>query len=100
VTLADAFRRGVNAHYDIGGVDATYTDRAGNTTTCRVIVDYDLSQYGDTFEVSKSVATVGVRVSEVAYPPRQGDQFVVGADTFVVDNTTRSDELEHTVLVS
>lgn len=100
MTLANEFVRAIDRLFSTMGVSATYTDRAGAETSCTVIVDYDLSQYGDAFEVSKSVATVAVRKSEVTFSPRQGDTFLVGSTTFVVDTTTQSDELEHVSLVS
>lgn len=100
MSLAEAFQRGIDALFTAGGVSATYTERNGSPVTVTVLVDYDLEPYGDTAEVSSATATIAVRVSEVQYPPRQGDTFQVGAETFVVASPVNSDELEHRSLVS
>jgi hypothetical protein len=100
VTLANAFIDGMNRLYAIGGVSSTYTDRDDAEKAVTVLVDYDLSNYGDTAEVAQATATISVRASEVEFLPRRGDTFLVGSRTFVVGGSLQSDELEHTVLVS
>jgi hypothetical protein len=100
VTLANAFIDGINRIYSTCGVAATHTDRDDTESSVTVIVDYDLSNYGDTAEVAQATATLSVRTSELSDIPRRGDTFVVGSRTFVVGGSLQSDELEHTVLVS
>jgi hypothetical protein len=100
VTLADAFLDGINRIYLTGGVPAIYTDRDDHESSVTVIVDYDLSNYGDTAEVAQATATVSVRTSEIENMPRRGDTFLVDGKTLVVGGSLQSDELEHTVLVS
>ena len=97
--LSDAFARGLADIYAYG-VPATHTDKDDVETSATVLVDYDLSTYGDTAEVSQATATISVRVSELALAPRRGDTFVVGAKTFIVSLTQSSDELEHVAMVS
>lgn len=100
MTLANEFLRGINAIYTKAGVSATYTDADDVASSVTVIVESDLSVYGDTAEVAQATASVSVRVSEVQYIPRRGDTFVVGSTTYIVSDALRSDELEHTVLVA
>lgn len=100
MTLADSFRAGIDKIYSVAGVSCSYTERNKSARTVTAVIDYDLGQYGDSVEVSKAVASISVRVSEVEYTPRQGDTFEVNNTTFVVDSPVQSDELEHTVLVS
>jgi len=100
MSLANEFTAGINAIYAKMGVAATYTDADSVASDVTVVVEYDLSVYGDALEVAQNTAALSVRKSEVAYVPRRGEVFVVGSDTFVVSDALRSDELEHTVLVS
>lgn len=100
MTLANAFLDGINRIYATGGVAATYTDRNDAETQATVLIDYDLSNYGDVAEIAQATATVSVRASEVAQLPRRGDTFNVGGTVFVVGGSLQSDELEHSVLVS
>ena len=100
MTLNSQWLRGINALYDRAGVSATYTDRDDATSSVTVIVDYDLSNYGDVAEVSQATAALSVRVSEVTEIPRRGETFAVSGSTLVVSTALQSDELEHTVLVA
>jgi hypothetical protein len=101
MTWGSDLRIGVDFIYTVGGVPATYTDRNAAEKTVDVIVDYNLSQYGDdSVEVSKSTAAISVRTKDVELRPLKGETFVVDGTTFVVSSPLESDELEHTVLVS
>ena len=100
MTLAQTLLHNINKIYEVAGVVATYDAKDESPRSVCVIVNYDLSQYGDALEVSKTTATISVRVSEVEHPPRQGDTFAVDNREFRVDTALQSDELEHTVLVS
>jgi len=99
MSLADAFRKGVDAIYAKAGVSATYTDRAGATSSVVVIIEHSLGQYGDQAEVVGASAVITVRTSDMASRPRKGDTFAVGATTYTVADVQGSDDLEHTALV-
>jgi len=100
VTLASAFRRGIDAIYQTAGVAATYTDRAGAQSSVTVIVEHSLGQYGEQAEVLRANAAISVRVSEVASRPRKGDTFVAGGTAYTVADVQSSNELEHVALVT
>ena len=101
MTWGNDLRIGVDFIYTVGGVPATYTDRNAVEKSVEVIVDYNLSQYGeDSVEVSKSTAAISVRTKDVELRPLKGETFVVEGKTYVVGAPLESDELEHTVLVS
>lgn len=100
MSLADAFRAGINSLYAAAGVPATYINQSGTSTSVTAIVLFDLSSYGESVEVQQATATVSVRVSEVAQAPRRGERFVVGSTTYRVISVQSSDELEHTSLVA
>jgi len=65
-----------------------------------VLVERDLSRYGEVAQVNIKTAVISVRVAEVPLAPRRGDTFVVGASTFVVDSLQASDGQEHRVFVA
>lgn len=100
MTLANAFVAGINKIYAKAGVSATYTPSGGESVTYTVIITHDLSLYGDTAEVQQATASVSIRASDLAAPPRRGDTFTIGGETYRVSAAVTSDELEHTVLVA
>lgn len=78
------------------GESATHTDRNAVATPCTVLVDRDLTRYGETAVVNKRTAVVQVRTSELAAAPRSGDTFTLaGGQVLVVDSLQGSDEFEH-----
>lgn len=99
MSLADAFRAGLDDLYREAGVSVTYTDKDANAVSLTAIVEYDLSSYGANVEVSKATATVSVRVTDMAEQPRRGETFTVGSATHRVISVLSSDDLEHTALV-
>lgn len=98
MTLASEFQRGINSLYSAAGQPAQYTDRDATVTAVTVLLDFDLSRYGDAVEVAQSEVSISVRASEVPQSPRRGDTFTVDGTTYVVGPALSSDELEHTVL--
>jgi len=88
--------------YDLGvfGEAATYTDRNAVTTACTVLVERDLSRYGEVAQVNIKTAVLSVSVAEVPLAPRRGDTFVVGSVTYMVDSLQGSNGLEHRVFVA
>jgi len=100
VSLANEFKRGVDALYTAAGVTGTYTPQGGTGTDYTVIVSYDLTNLGESVEVGRNTVSLSIRTSDLSDPPRRGDTFTVGSDVFRVDSVVTSDELEHTVLAA
>ena len=89
--------------YASAGVAARHEDSGSVQTSVTVLVERDLSRYGEAAQVSVRTAMVGVRLSELADCPRRGDTFTLlnadGSDgeVLTVDSLQRADELEHRV---
>lgn len=88
--------------YSRFGDAATYTDRDAVATPCTVLVDRDLTRYGETAVVNQRTAVVQVRATEVAAPPRRGETFTLtgSGQVLVVDSLQGSDEFEHRVFAA
>ena len=87
--------------YEVFGVAAVYTDREGAALEVTVVVDRQVSRYGEVAQVHGKTAVLCVRTSEVAGAPRKGETFAVtGGQTFTVDSLVSADEFEHRVLVA
>lgn len=100
MTFLDAMTAGTDALYSSFGVAAVYTDRALAASNVTIILDRNLSQYGDVASVSGQSVVVCVRVSQVTDAPRREDTFTVGAKVWTVDSLVASDEYEHRVIAS
>lgn len=96
----NAIHRATDRVYLVAGVAATHTDRDLVATACTVLVERDLSRYGEVAQVQARTAVVSVRVSELAEAPRKGETFTVDGVELRVDALLRSDELEHKVVVA
>ncbi len=92
--------RALDRIYTTAGEDATHTDRNSVPTPCRVLVDTDLTRYGEQAQVNVRTAVISVRVSQVAVAPRAADTFLLGTKTWRVDSLQGSDALEHRVFVA
>ena len=67
---------------------------------CRVILSYDLTQWGDVITVQNNMAMISVQRSQVPSRPRRGDVFVLATgQEYNVERVMRSDEHEHRILV-
>lgn len=100
MTLA-ALSAGTNVVYRTFGVPAGYTPKGSEAaaTPCTVLVERDLSRFGEVAQVNARTAIVCVRKSELAAAPLRGDTFALngGAETLKVDSLQASDEFEHRV---
>lgn len=96
----DAISRATDRVYALAGVVATFTDRTYAETEVTVLVERDLSRYGEVAQVQARTAVVSVRVSELAEAPRKGESFTVDGVVLRVDLLLRSDELEHKAVVA
>lgn len=84
---------------------ALFAARDEAACACTLLVDTDLSQYGDVARVAGKTVVVSVRASEAPEMPRKGDVFeVIGGEyagrSFRVDSVLSSDALEHRVLAA
>lgn len=96
------FTPDLSPFYALDGQNATYTPRSGTPVLCTVLVETDLSKYGQTAAVNVATAIISVRLSEVLEAPRRGDTFAMttGGKVYKVDSLQSSDALEHKVFVA
>lgn len=102
MTFQAAMSRATDRVYARAGEAATYTDRDGVHTPCVVMVERDLTRYGEAAQVNTRTAVVGVRVTEVAAAPRRSERFTLTADgtVLMVDSLQMSDGVEHKVFAA
>lgn len=100
--MTAAMSRAINRVYAADGLAATYTDRNGAHTPCTVLVERDLSRYGEVAQVNAKTAALSVRVSEVAAAPRRTERFTltVAGTVYTVDSLQSTTDLEHKVFVA
>lgn len=99
--FSQAISRTTDRVYVGFGEDAIYTDRNALETPCTVLVEQDLSRFGETAQVNVKTAVLAVRVAQVAAAPRRGDTFAItGGATYKVDSLQSTNALEHTVFVA
>lgn len=84
------------------GDAATFTDRDAASTACTVLVDRDLTRYGEVAVVNQRTAVVSVRTTEIATPPRRSERFTLteSGQVLTVDSLQGSDPFEQRVFVS
>lgn len=100
-----ALSRATNRAYAIFGESALFTARDETTRECTVLLDHNLSQYGDIAQVSAKSVVVAVRLLDVPEMPRKGDLFEITSGkyagrTVTVSSVVSSDEFEHKALAS
>ncbi len=100
MSFTSAISRATDRVYAVAGVAARYQDRDGFVTDCTVLLERDLSRYGEVAQVQARTAVLSVRVSELAEAPRKGELFTVGDVELRVDALLRTDEIEHKVVVA
>lgn len=99
--FAEAFTASLSPLYETMGEDAVYTDSEAWTCNCRVVVNRNLTEYGDVANVQGVTAVIAVRRSEVPDRPRRNDTFELDdGETLRVDRVLTSDDYEHEVLCS
>lgn len=92
---------GIDRIYSAAGEPATHIDRDGTTTPCTILVERNLTQYGETGQISAATVVVGVRRSELPTVPRRGDKFTLSTGaSWTVDKLQTSDALEHKVFAA
>lgn len=100
--FASALSRATDRVYAGFGEAATHTDRNGVHTPCTVLVESDLTRYGETAQVNIKTAVISVRLTHLAAAPRSGETFTITASgkAYRVDSLQASDALEHKVFVA
>lgn len=99
--LTAALAKATDRVYSGFGEAATYTDRNGVITPCTVLVEQDLTRYGEVAQVNVKTAVLSVRLAEVSSAPRRAETFALtGGATYTVDSLQASDALEHKVFVA
>lgn len=99
--MTAALSRATDRVYAALGEAATYTDRNSVQTPCTVLVEQDLTRYGEVAQVNVKTAVLSVRLAQVAGAPRRGERFAItGGPTYTVDSLQASSELEHKVFVA
>lgn len=100
--MTAALSRATDRVYAGFGEAATYTDRNGLNTPCTVLVEQDLTRYGEVAQVNVKTAVLTVRLAELASAPRRSERFTLaGSGTvYTVDSLQASSELEHKVFVA
>ena len=97
--MSDPFLSMVEHVYGALGRSAEYEGEDG-VEMCKVIMSYDLTQWGDVITVQNDMAQISVRRSEIPDRPRRGDTFrLATGQEFLVERVMRSDEYEHRCLV-
>lgn len=97
-----ALSSGTNVVYRTFGVPAGYLPKGslGEAAPVTVLVERDLSRFGEVAKVNARTAVVCVRLAELADAPRRGDTFALPTGTVTVDSLQASDEFEHRVFVA
>jgi hypothetical protein len=96
-----AGERAALAGFRTFGRAATYTDRNAVSVPCTVLVERDLTRYGETASVNQRTAIVQVRKSEVPSAPRRSETFTLDdGEVLVVDSLQASGDLLHRVFAS
>lgn len=72
----DLFALNEDTVFELYGKPAVYS-RGNVDTAVRVIVEYDLTRWGETINVSNVSAMATVRESEVPLKPKRGDLFTL-----------------------
>lgn len=100
--FAAAMARGLAVLYSKDGESARFTSSDGYVTDCSVMVERDVSSYGEVAEINAASAVISVRKIELCDRPKRGEVFEL-TDTeeeFSVSQVIASDELEFRVIVA
>ena len=89
----------INPGYQIFGRRAIYTDRDYLDTECTIVLSFDLSQWGDSINVTGEQCMISVRRTEVPHRPRRGETFTLEAgQVYRVDQVMQATEYEYMIL--
>ena len=95
-SFASLIARGIDRVYARFGEPATYTDKLGASTAVVVVVERNLTQYGQVAAVMGKSAVVNVRLSELPTAPRRTETFTLSTgEVLTVDSLMAGDNIEH-----
>ena len=98
--MSDPFASMIGHVFEALGRIAEYEGQ-DDETTCKVILSFDLTQWGDIITVQNNQAMISVRKSEIEDRPRRGDLFrLASGREYQVERVMVSDEYEHRLLVT
>jgi hypothetical protein len=96
--MSDPFSKMLNPIYRTMGRQAEYEGQ-DEERMVRIILSYDLSQWGDQIDVQSGQAIIAVQRAELGERPRRGDIFRLETSReYIVDRVLLSDDLEHRCL--
>lgn len=100
--FTDMLSDGIELMYEEFGEPAKYTTRnAEGPCYITVVVERNLSQYGEVAQVSGKTAVVRIRTAEVPQEPLRGETFCIhGKETLTVDSVFARDGWEWWVLTA
>jgi len=98
----DRLRDGLVTIYARLGDGATFAELGGATAPCQIIIERDLSRYGDALDMGIATAIVTVRRAELPRAPRRGDTFTVtdGGEVLQVVSPLAQDSHEYRALAA
>lgn len=100
-SFASIVASGVGRVYARFGEQAIYADKLGEYQSVRVVVERNLTQYGQVAAVQGKAAVLNVRLSDLPTPPRRNETFTLDSgQVFTVDSVLSSDDIEHKVVAS
>ena len=98
--MSDPFANMVASIYANNAMARDAQFEGEDDAACRIILSYDLTQWGDVIQVQNNMAMISVQKSQVAARPRRGDIFTLATGKeYTVERVMRSDEHEHRILV-
>lgn len=100
-TMTAAQSRAVDRVYSAFGDAATYTNSLGQDTPCVVLVESNLTPYGDTLQINARTAVLSVRAAQISEAPRRGDTIeITGGRLYKIDSLQATTDLEHKMVAA
>lgn len=98
--MTASFDVAVNRIYAAFGMAAEFTARDEAVRPCTVLIDHNLTNYGDVARVAGKTVVISMRLAEVEAMPRRGDTVkVIGGPeagrSYTVETVINSDGIEH-----
>ena len=90
----DFMRAPVDASYRVFGKPAVFTDRDEQAHECVIIIDYDMTAWGELGTINNESLAVNVRRNELSERPKRGEKFESEGSTFIVEKLLQIREFE------
>ena len=96
-TAFDSAHESISAAF---AVPAVYSPVDGADVDASIVIERDLTHYGELLDIANASAMIGCFVSEIADRPRRGSTFTIEtSEVFTVDSVASSDGQMHKCLV-